>query len=146
MTSVTGERGNARLFGKNSLLGYANPRVAELLERAAASMNPEERDRIYRELWPIFQEELPMTPLYPARWTHVVHRRVRGLSSPFRADPLWYAEELWLEEEGPRPPRPLGRAGLHHPGLTRSNHGTVTHVAGLLRYPCSRLLSDAIST
>lgn len=98
VTSLGGENGNAVLFGKNSLLGYANPTVAELLERAAASMNPEERDGIYRELWPIFQAELPMTPLYPALWTHVVHRRVQGLSSPFRADPLWYAEELWLEE------------------------------------------------
>ena len=100
MTAVVGEDGHLGLYGKDSPFGYANPRVAELLERAAASMNPEERDGIYRELWPIFQAELPMTPLYPARWTHVVHRRVQGLSSPFRTDPLWYAEELWLEEEG----------------------------------------------
>jgi ABC-type dipeptide/oligopeptide/nickel transport system permease component len=47
----------------------------------------------------IARPELPMTPLYPARWTHVVHRRVQGLSSLYRTDPLWYAEELWLEEE-----------------------------------------------
>lgn len=100
VTSLAGEDGHVSLYGKDSLLGYANPRVAELLERAAASMNPEERDSIYRELWPIFQAELPMTSLYPARWTNVVHRRVQGLSSPFREDPLWYAEELWLEEEG----------------------------------------------
>jgi peptide/nickel transport system substrate-binding protein len=97
VTHLPGEAGHLALYGTGSSLGYANPRVAELLERAAASMNPEERDGIYRELWPIFQAELPMTPLYPARWTHIVHRRVRGLSLPFRADPLWYAEDLWLE-------------------------------------------------
>lgn len=102
VTSVTGENGNARVFGKGSLLGYANPKVAELLERAAASMNPEERDSIYREVWLIFQAELPMTALYPALWTSIVHRRVRGLSSPYRADPLWYAGELWLEDSSRR--------------------------------------------
>ncbi len=75
-----------------------NPRVIELLERAGATMNPDEIDRIYREIWPIFQADLPITGLYPTLWTTVAHRRVRGLSSPYRADPGWYMDELWLEE------------------------------------------------
>lgn len=99
VTALAGENGHASLYGQDSLFfGYANPRVTELLERAAASMNPEEGDSLYRELWPIFQADVPMTPLYPVMWTYVAHRRIRGLSSPYRADPLWYMEELWVEE------------------------------------------------
>lgn len=65
-------------------------------------MNSNERDSIYRELWPIFQAETPMTPLFPALWTFIAHRRIRGLSSPHRADPLWYMEDLWVEDDGQR--------------------------------------------
>jgi len=102
VTSLGGENANSIIFGKKSRLGYANLRVSDLLERTTTNMNPDERDSIYRELWPIFQAEIPMTPLYPAQWTYVAHRRIRGLSSPHRADPLWYMEELWVEEDGQR--------------------------------------------
>jgi hypothetical protein len=47
---------------------------------------------------PLFQADLPVTFLYPMTWTHVVHRRVRGLSTPWRADPVWYMEHLWLDK------------------------------------------------
>ncbi len=30
---------------------------------------------------------------------HVVNQRIQGLSRPFRADPLPYMEDLWIEEE-----------------------------------------------
>lgn len=98
VTSLGGESGNGTLFGSRSLIGYANEKVSRLLGRAATSMNSDERDSIYRELWPIFQNEIPMTPLFPALWTFVAHRRIRGLSSPHRADPLWYMEDLWVED------------------------------------------------
>jgi hypothetical protein len=39
-----------------------------------------------------------MTALFPHYEMHVVHRRVRGLSTPFRASPDTYMEELWVEE------------------------------------------------
>ena len=89
--------GHIEFFGSGSLLGYRNPRVAALLGRAAESFNPEEHDRIYRELEPIFQADLPVTFLYPLVRTTVAHRRVRGMSSPYREDPVWYMDELWLE-------------------------------------------------
>ena len=47
---------------------------------------------------PVFQAELPVTFLYPLVRTTVAHRHVRGLSSPYRDDPLWYAGELWLDD------------------------------------------------
>ena len=42
--------------------------------------------------------DTPLTVLYPAVWLTVSHERVRGLSSPWRADPIWHAGELWIEE------------------------------------------------
>lgn len=86
-------------FGADSRIGYRNPRVALLLERAAATVHPGERDAIHREIWPIFRSEVPVTFLYPVVRTTAAHRRVRGLSSPWHDDPLWYADQVWLEEE-----------------------------------------------
>ena len=76
-----------------------NPRVVELLQVAAVTMNPQEIDSIYRQLQPVFHADLPFTGLYPTLWTSVTHRRLRGLSTPYRADPAWYMEELWIEQQ-----------------------------------------------
>jgi peptide/nickel transport system substrate-binding protein len=88
-------------FGPSSPSGYNNPRVVALLERARAAMDPDEVDRAYRELAPIFQAELPVTFLAPAVRTTVANRRLRGLSSPYRASPVWHMDELWLERSVP---------------------------------------------
>jgi hypothetical protein len=48
----------------------------------------------------ILIDDLPMTALFPDYEMHVVHRRIAGLSSPFRSVPLRHLEELWLEDEG----------------------------------------------
>lgn len=88
-----------QLFGEDSWLGYRNPGIPGLLDTLEVSVDPVERDIIYGELSSIFQEDLPATFLYPLVETFVAHRRVRGLSSPFRADPVMHLEELWLEDE-----------------------------------------------
>ena len=98
-TNSLSERGRPDLYGEGSPFGYANPTVADLLEKAQATMNPDEIDRIYRELWRIFQAELPATFLFPLVYTTVAHRRVRGLSTPYRAQPFHFIEHLWLEDE-----------------------------------------------
>lgn len=97
--AVFGEPWPDEDFGVESPIGYRNPRVAPLLERAAATVHPGERDSLHRELWPIFQAEVPVTFLYPVVRSTVAHRRVRGLSSPWHDDPLWYADRLWIEDE-----------------------------------------------
>lgn len=61
-------------------------------------MEPAAQDRIIRELWPIFQMDLPVTFLSPLVRTTIAHRRVRGLSSPFRVDPAWQMEEVWIDD------------------------------------------------
>ncbi|MHC4596183.1 MAG: ABC transporter substrate-binding protein [Planctomycetota bacterium] len=86
-------------FGKNVYSGYDNPRVTELISKGNAAMEADERDRIYRELSPIFTADMPVTFLFPRVDTTVAHRRIKGLSSPFYILPIYYIEHLWIEEE-----------------------------------------------
>ena len=37
--------------------------------------------------------------LYPNIRVTVAHRRLRGLNTPWRTDPVEHMEELWLEDE-----------------------------------------------
>ena len=71
----------------------------ELIERASRSWVPDEEDRIYGELMEIFRTDLPVTILYPFVGVSVTHRRLRGLSTPWRSDPVLHMGELWLEDE-----------------------------------------------
>ena len=98
-TAPAAERGLLQMFGENSPLGFSNPRVIELLEAAQLSMDPDKIDALYRELMPIFQAELPMTFLTLEVETYVAHRRIKGLSTPFRANPDYAMEHLWIEDE-----------------------------------------------
>lgn len=90
--------GEQSFFGEGSHIGYNNPKVTALLNEIQATLNPDKEDQIYRELWPIFQADLPVTYLYPAVFATVAHRRVHGLSSPYRTDPTEHMEDLWLED------------------------------------------------
>ena len=89
----------ARMFASDSILGYSNPTVSELIRQASFSLDPDSTDQIYAELGSILSAELPMTALFPDYEMHVVHSRVRGLQSPFRAVPLRHMEVLTLEED-----------------------------------------------
>jgi len=93
----------APYFGQGSPIGYDPPRVTELLRAAEVAMDLDEQDRIYSELAEIFNADVPVTFLYPKVENWVVHRRVRGLSSPYRAEPVWHVDQLWIEEEGSEP-------------------------------------------
>ncbi len=96
-------RGHQRCFGKfgkNVYSGYDNPRVTELISKGNAAMEADERDRIYRELSPIFTADMPVTFLFPGVKTLVAHRRIKGLNSPESGpDPIYFIEYLWVEEE-----------------------------------------------
>ncbi len=88
-----------RFFGEGSQLGYRNERVTQLLAAAQKTRNPDEMDKIFRGLMSEFVEDVPFTSLVLSVETYVVHRRVKGLSTPFRANPLWSVEHLWIEDE-----------------------------------------------
>ncbi len=98
-TNTGAGEGYPVVFGEGSPIGYANPTVIELLKAIQATMNPDEHDRIYRKLWPIFQADLPITGIHPFINTYVAHRRVRGLSPPFRPSAFHGIDDLWLEDE-----------------------------------------------
>ena len=85
-------------LGTGPPIGYRNPRLAELREEAGRTFDPNVEDRIYRELMEIFRADLPVTFLHPNVRISFAHRRVRGLSSPWRTDPVAHMEELWLED------------------------------------------------
>jgi len=87
-----------RFFGRDSPMGYANPDVIRLVAEVHEAIAPDLVDARYRELWPILQRDLPVTFLFPALWATVAHERVRGLSSPYRAEPAWYAEHLSIDD------------------------------------------------
>lgn len=80
--------------------GYENPELTRLLRSVKETADPAAVDSIYRELAPHVLEDLPVTFLVPQVTAIVAHRRVKGLESPFRADPMRYMERLWIEEEG----------------------------------------------
>lgn len=91
-------------FGTDSYLGYHDDRVAELIARAGASIDPDATDSIYADLGAILREDLPMTALFPDYEMHVVRSRVRGLSSPWRAVPLRHMDEVLYDDGGSGPP------------------------------------------
>ena len=63
-----------------------------------ANANPDEEDRLYGELAKIFRAELPLTRLVWKPDVTFVHRRVSGLSTPFRADANTNMENLWVKK------------------------------------------------
>jgi len=102
MVVQSGPHWYQRYFGADSPLGYSNLKVIKLIDQVIATANPNESDRIYRELMGIFQVEQPITYLLPLITTSVVHRRIQGLSTPFQADPVKIMGDLWLENESPQ--------------------------------------------
>ena len=85
-------------LGQGAPLGYKNTEVVELIGQAAGTLDPATRDRIYSRLAEILQADTPLTFLGPRVNVVFAHRRLKGLRSPWRVDPVWYMDELWLED------------------------------------------------
>jgi peptide/nickel transport system substrate-binding protein len=88
------------LLDKHSSIRYENPAFFALFQRAKETADPDEQDRIYRQLAAIVRADAPVTFLCPKVNLELVHRRVRGLSSPWRAAPLEVMDDLWLDDPG----------------------------------------------
>lgn len=85
-------------FGDGSPIGYRNSDIVELLRRINATPNPDEQDMLYRELYPIFRQDVPVTFLFPWAETFAMHRRVHGMR-PEQPNPIRALESLRIEEE-----------------------------------------------
>ena len=60
--------------------------------------DPDARDQAHREMSDLLRRDQPITFLLRGVFDQVTHRRVRGLAGPWRADPLMFTEDLWLEK------------------------------------------------
>ena len=92
---ATSPEGLRRWFGPSSKV-YANPAIARLVADAQLTEVPAAQDRIYGQLMDIWRADMPATFLFPSVGTLFAHRRVQGLSSPWRGNPMPRMDELWL--------------------------------------------------
>lgn len=80
--------------------GYQNPVFSQSLKATQATFDPEERDRLYRQLGRMFQADVPLTLLAPYVPSTIATNRIRGLeNSPYRGDLTQCMDTLWLEEQ-----------------------------------------------
>jgi len=91
--------GHTWYFKEDSPLGYSNPQMIRLLNTLEITIDPDKRDSIMIEIIPICEMDMPITILAPEVQTFVVHKRIKGLSSPYRAAPVWFMADLWIEED-----------------------------------------------
>ena len=87
-----------RFFGRGNRTGYSSPEAFRLIDAAVAATNPDELDRIYRELTEVYRADLPVTRLVTITRVVFAHRRLRGLQR-LQGRPDRYMEDLWLEDE-----------------------------------------------
>ena len=84
---------------RRSRLGPSDAELEQLIDRLDVLENPDEDDRLHRELYSIFRSDVPVTILFPHMKTTLAHRRIRGMSTPWRAHPIFCMEDLWLEDD-----------------------------------------------
>lgn len=82
---------------RGNVTGYANPEAFRLIDAAVAATDPDELDRIYRELTEVYRADLPVTRLVTVASVFFVDRHLHGLQR-FRARPDRYMEDLWLDD------------------------------------------------
>ena len=87
-----------RFFGRGNPTGYANVDAFRLIDSIEAAQDPDEVDRLYRELSDVYRADLPTTRLAPIASVAFAHRRVQGLRTPFHANPDRFMEDLWLDD------------------------------------------------
>ncbi len=85
-------------LGEESRLGYRNAEVARLVDEARTEPDPDVRDALYGEISALLQQDPPVLWLHPRVTMRAAHRRVRGLRSPDRVNPILALRHLWLEE------------------------------------------------
>ena len=78
---------------------YESPEMETLMEALEREVIPASRDSLYRRLWPLLREGVPLTYLVPELLISAARAEVRGLETPNRSWPEAYMDELWIEEE-----------------------------------------------
>lgn len=82
-----------------SYIGYDNSRIFHLHKLAETTIDLDKLDNIYQEIMAIHRRDIPLTFLYHVVNSVVSRKSIKGLSTPFRTDPVLSMEHLWIEEE-----------------------------------------------
>jgi peptide/nickel transport system substrate-binding protein len=98
MVVQSGVSAQQRDFGRENRIGYYNPEAFAVIDSLQVTADPGEVDRFYLRLTEIYRADMQVTRLIPWSTAWFVHKRVRGMSTPFRAEPDTYMETLWVEE------------------------------------------------
>jgi peptide/nickel transport system substrate-binding protein len=92
------------LFSGTEIFPRVYPRIMERMQAVRGQPDLDEQHRQYREMAPLFREELPATFLYPRFQVLVAHRRIHGFDHDGWRPPGWRwvfggLEWLWIEEQ-----------------------------------------------
>ena len=72
----------ARLYRSGGFTGYANPELDQLLDLAGGSLERRRRAELYARAQRIMMEDLPILPLFEARYFTLFNRRVQDHATP----------------------------------------------------------------
>jgi peptide/nickel transport system substrate-binding protein len=95
---------SSSIEGGSNYIGYRNPEVDALIERARVEMDDDKRFEMYREFGRILHAEQPYTWLWVSPRLAVVHNRFRGV----RETPLFFQFTDWWSEKGEAIPGATG--------------------------------------
>ena len=90
-------------FGEGTRIGYQNPEVERLLEAITQEADPTAREALFVEVNEVLSQDMPFTWLFPYFEAFAAHRKVRGLRSPDRSNPIGAIREIWIEDDGGDP-------------------------------------------
>jgi peptide/nickel transport system substrate-binding protein len=84
-------------FGDGTLIGYRSPEVVQLLEALVLELDPASQDTLYSRINEILVRDVPLTFLFPYYEIYVAHRKIHGLHTPERPEPIGAIMELWIQ-------------------------------------------------
>ncbi len=82
----------------HNYVSYSNPHVDELFAEARRSLDFEERQAVFQELFTILGTEVPWVPLYSTVQASAAHQRVQGFD-PNALGQVHNITEWWLKDE-----------------------------------------------
>ncbi|MDX1393068.1 MAG: ABC transporter substrate-binding protein [Gemmatimonadota bacterium] len=90
-------------FGEGTRIGYRNPEVERRLDAIRRETDPAAQESLYVEVNEILRRDMPFTWLFPYFEAYAAHRKVRGLRSPDRSNPIAAIRDIWIEDDGGDP-------------------------------------------
>ncbi len=87
---------SSSIDGGSNYIGFRNSEADRIMDVARGELDDNKRNRLYRQLGQILQDEQPYTWLYTRPRLALIHRRVHGVRPSIAG---FIYEDLWLEGE-----------------------------------------------